>query len=115
MDLKTKRVYEQPKETDGYRVLVDRVWPRGMSKKKANIDLWLKDIAPSSELRKWFSHDREKWPEFKDRYFRELQEKPKLLKSIRDKAKEGRVTLVYGAKDEQFNNAVCLKEFIDAE
>ncbi|MFW6115126.1 MAG: DUF488 domain-containing protein [Thermodesulfobacteriota bacterium] len=112
MNVKTKRIYEQPDQTDGYRILVDRIWPRGISKKKANIDLWLKDIAPSSELRKWFYHEQEKWPEFKERYFQELRQKKDLVDLIRDKAKEGRVTLVYGAKNEQFNNAVCLKEFV---
>lgn len=114
MNVKTKRIYDQPKQTDGYRILVDRLWPRGVSKEKANIDLWLKDIAPSSELRTWYSHEREKWPEFKDKYFEELKQKTELIERIRDKARQGRVTLVYGAKDEQFNNAVCLKEFMDA-
>jgi uncharacterized protein YeaO (DUF488 family) len=114
MNVKTKRIYDQPDQTDGYRVLVDRLWPRGLNKEKANIDLWLKDIAPSRGLRRWFSHDREKWPEFKDRYFQELRQKKDLVELIRDKARQGRVTLLYGAKDEQFNNAVGLKEFIHA-
>lgn len=112
MNVKVKRIYDEPDKADGYRILVDRLWPRGFKKEKASIDLWLKDIAPSHELRKWFSHERERWPEFKNRYFQELRGKSDLVELIRDRATKGKVTLVYGAKDEQFNNAVCLKEFI---
>jgi len=112
MNVKVKRIYDQPDKTDGYRILVDRLWPRGLKKERASIDLWLKDIAPSHELRKWFSHEQQRWPEFKDRYFQELRKKSDSVELIREKAKRGKVTLVYGAKDEQFNNAVCLREFI---
>lgn len=111
MNLKTKRVYDPPEQSDGYRILVDRLWPRGLNKEKAHIHLWLRDIAPTSELRKWFSHDPKKWPEFKDRYFQELREKKELVELIQRKVREG-ATLLYAAKDEKYNNAVCLREFI---
>ncbi len=114
MSMKIRRVYDLPKKDDGYRILVDRVWPRGLTKEKAQIDSWLKDIAPSSDLRKWFSHDPEKWQEFKERYFKELKEKKNLIEFIEAKTRQGNVTLVYAAKDEQYNNAQCLKEFIRA-
>lgn len=110
--IKVKRVYQPPQETDGLRVLVDRLWPRGLTKEKAKIDLWLKDIAPSNALRKWFAHDPAKWEEFKKRYFQELKGKTELVKAIKDKIKEGTVSLVYGAKDLEHNNAVALKEYL---
>ena len=112
MNVKIKRIYDPPERTDGYRILVDRLWPRGVPKEKAHIDLWLRDIAPTGELRKWFAHDAKKWPEFKDRYFQELKEKKELIELIQTKAQQGNVTLVYAAKDEQHNNALYLKEFI---
>jgi len=110
--IKIKRIYEPPTEDDGFRILVDRLWPRGMSKDEAKIDLWLKDIAPSGGLRKWYAHDSKKWVEFKRRYFEELGGKRELVKLILEKRGKGTVTLLYGAKEEKFNNAVALKEYI---
>ncbi len=113
MMIKIKRPYQPPEETDGFRILVDRLWPRGVSKEKAKVDLWLKEIAPSDDLRKWFAHDPEKWSQFQKRYREELKNKNSLLSTIRDLEKEnGTVTLVYAAKDEKHNNAVVLKEKI---
>jgi len=111
--LKIKRVYDTPEEVDGFRILVDRLWARGLSKEKARIDLWLKDIAPSNELRKWYEHDPEKWPEFKKRYYSELNDKRELVDSIIEKAREGTVTLLYGSKETRLNNATALKEYIE--
>jgi len=97
------------------RILVDRLWPRGLSKEKAQVDLWLKDIAPSTELRKWFSHDPGKWTEFQARYRKELKSKAELLAELREKAAKGQVTLLYGAKDEVHNEAVVLKKLLHAK
>ena len=113
MYIKIKRVYDSFDESDGFRILVDRLWPRGLSKNKAKIDMWLKDIAPSNELRKWFGHKQDKWIEFRGRYFVELNKKRELIELIADKMEKGSVTLIYGAKDERFNNAVVLKEYIE--
>ena len=111
--IKIKRAYEKPSKEDGYRILVDRLWPRGITKNKARIDLWLKDISPSDELRKWFSHDPQKWDEFKKRYATEVSKKKELLQKIIDIEKEKRtITLVYAAKDKEHNNAVFLKGII---
>ena len=111
--IRVKRVYETPEIGDGFRILVDRLWPRGLTKERARIDLWLKDVAPSNELRKWFSHDPERWEEFKSQYFRELDnDKTELVKLILKKAEEGVVTLLYAAKNEDNNNAVALKDYI---
>ncbi len=110
--IKTRRVYNPP-EDDSYRILVDRLWPRGLSKEKGQIDLWLKDIGPSNELRKWFGHDPQKWDEFKNMFFQELDQKRELVDQIVEKAKEQDVVLLFGAKDEEHNNAVALKEYID--
>ena len=110
----TKRVYDLPCKDDGYRVLVDRLWPRGLGKSEAEIDAWLKDVAPSHELRRWFNHDPEKWSEFKSRYFQELAKKEKILQELRSKAAVGPVTLLYGAKDSEHNNAVALKEYLES-
>lgn len=107
-----KRVYEEPEKTDGFRILVDRVWPRGMTKEKAHVDLWLKDAGPSTALRKWFAHDPKKWDEFKKRYLKELKDKKEIIGQIKENAKNGTVTLVYSAKDEEHNQAVVLKEFL---
>ena len=107
--IKIKRVYEKPEKSDGQRVLVDRLWPRGVSKKEAALDLWLKEIAPSDTLRKWFNHDPEKWPEFEKRYQKELREKKELLSQLKDLESQHKIlTLVYGAKDEEHNQAVAL-------
>jgi uncharacterized protein YeaO (DUF488 family) len=110
--LRTKRIYDGNSEDDGLRILVDWLWPRGMSKEKAKVDFWLKDIAPSDDLRKWFVHDEKKWDEFKHRYYEELAQKTKLVNFIIGKSKQGNVTLLYGAKSEGFNNAVALKEYL---
>jgi uncharacterized protein YeaO (DUF488 family) len=111
--IRIKRVYEDPKKSDGTRVLVDRVWPRGLSKEKAGLDQWLKEIAPSAGLRKWFGHDPVKWTEFKRKYFTELDEKEDLVHWLLVKSKEGHLTLLYAAKDEKNNNAAALKEYLE--
>jgi uncharacterized protein YeaO (DUF488 family) len=110
--LRLKRVYEPTAPEDGVRVLIDRLWPRGLTKKKAAIDHWMKDIAPSSELRKWFGHAPERWTEFRNRYMEELRQHMALLDQIRDLAKEGTVTLLFGAHDEEHNDAVVLQEVL---
>jgi uncharacterized protein YeaO (DUF488 family) len=112
MKIKLKRAYEKPEKTDGTRILVDRLWPRGLTKRKASIDLWLKEIAPSTELRKWFGHDPKKWRSFRGRYQRELKRHPDQLKLIKNKAKEETITLIYGARDQEHNEAVVLKRFL---
>jgi uncharacterized protein YeaO (DUF488 family) len=109
---KLKRAYEDPELEDGIRILVERLWPRGVTKKKAALDLWMKEIAPTTELRKWFDHDPAKWPEFQKRYLKELEGQKDLAKELRQKEREGMVTLVYGAKDEEHNSAVVLKSFL---
>lgn len=111
MSLKIKRVYEGSSKEDGFRILVDRIWPRGMTKEKAAIDLWLKEIAPSTELRKWFDHDPEKFNDFKKRYQKELKENKEAVEQVKQQLKKGKVTLVYSAKDEEHNQAVVLKYF----
>jgi uncharacterized protein YeaO (DUF488 family) len=114
MAVQVKRVYEKPAKGDGFRVLVDRVWPRGVSKADLKIDQWLKTVAPSTELRKWFGHDPDKWNEFKRRYFKELQSCKDELAPLWEKATGGPLTLVFAAKNEQFNNAVALKEYLES-
>ena len=112
--IKIKRVYDAPAKDDGYRILVDRLWPRGVSKEKAKVDLWLKEIAPSNELRTQFCHDPKKWGTFQKKYETELKDKGELLRKIRQMEKEkGTVTLVYSAKDEEHNNAVALSTFLN--
>jgi uncharacterized protein YeaO (DUF488 family) len=107
--IRLKRVYEPPSKEDGYRVLVDRLWPRGLSKEKAKADIWMKEIAPSDGLRKWFSHDPARWEEFRERYAKELEKKSGLLKELRALLKEKKtITLLYAAKDVEHNNAVAL-------
>jgi uncharacterized protein YeaO (DUF488 family) len=113
MSIKIKRIYDEPVKTDGYRILVDRLWPRGLTKEKAKIDLWLKEIAPSNELRQWYSHDPNKWQEFKNRYYKELKNKKDLIDTIRQK--KGIVTLLFGSKEEKLNNAVALKEYLETK
>jgi uncharacterized protein YeaO (DUF488 family) len=112
MTIKLKRAYEPAAKADGTRVLVDRLWPRGVSKKAARIALWLREIAPSAELRKWFGHDPEKWSQFKKKYFRELDANTDAVDQLRKLIRGGTVTLVYGAKDEEHNDAVALKEYL---
>ena len=111
--VKLKRAYEKPDKTDGTRILVDRLWPRGLTKRKAAIDLWLKEIAPSTELRKWFGHDPKKWRHFRGRYQTELKHHADQLELIKSKTKEGTVTLIYGARDQEHNEAVILKQFLE--
>jgi uncharacterized protein YeaO (DUF488 family) len=110
--IKLKRVYEDPSPEDGLRVLVDRLWPRGLTKERAAVDIWLKDVAPSTELRKWFGHDPDKWKEFQTRYRKELREKKDLLDSLRQKSKGHTVTLLYGARDQEHNEALVLKALL---
>lgn len=113
MSIAIKRVYEPPAPTDGTRLLVDRLWPRGMRKEDAHVDHWMKDIAPSDALRKWFHHDPVHWDEFDRRYRAELADKGELLDEIRAMAAKGPVTLVYGAKDEANNQAVILARLLN--
>ena len=113
MGIRIKRVYEPPSSRDGRRILVDRLWPRGMSKADAKIDYWPKDIAPSRELRKWFGHDPERWSEFKRRYFRELESKPDTVRALLDYVRAGTVTFLYGSKERRLNNVVALKKYVE--
>lgn len=111
--IRLKRVYELPEKTDGFRILVDRLWPRGVSKQKADLGIWYKDVAPSTELRKWFAHDPDKWPEFKRRYISELRENREALDRLKEIIrKEKNVTFVYAARDTVHNEAVVLKEVL---
>ncbi len=113
--LKLKRVYDPVSHADGTRVLVERLWPRGLSRAKLHVDAWLKDVGPSTELRKWFSHDPEKWSRFRTRYFRELDARPDVWRPLVSAARRGTVTFVYSAHDEQHNNAVALKDYVRAK
>jgi uncharacterized protein YeaO (DUF488 family) len=110
--IKLKRAYETHSRDDGKRILVERLWPRGLTKLQAKIDLWLKDVAPSTELRRWFGHDPEKWNEFRQRYQKELKQKDELIKLLKRKAKAGTITLIYAARDEEHNGALVLKQFL---
>jgi len=114
MKLKIKRVYDKPAEEDGTRILVDRLWPRGLTKQKAKVDVWLKDIAPSTELRKWFAHDPEKWKEFIKKYKKELHENKEQAAILKEYLRQGTVTLVYGARDELHNEALVIKELFSS-
>lgn len=111
--IKVKRVLEPPAPEDGKRFLVDRLWPRGLKKEAVVRDGWLKEVAPSSALRKWFRHDLSKWEEFRRRYFEELKKKPESWQPLLEAARRGEVTLLFAAKDEHHNNAVALKEFLE--
>ncbi|VVB85912.1 Uncharacterised protein [uncultured archaeon] len=111
--IKLKRVYEEPSKDDGLRILVERLWPRGLTKERAAVDLWLKDAAPSPELRKWFGHEPEKWDEFCKRYWADLERKNEIIELLKKKSREGIVTFVYAAKDEEHNGAVALKKFLE--
>jgi len=111
--IQLKRVYEKPSRKDGVRILVDRLWPRGLTKERAAVNLWLKDVAPSSELRKWFGHDPAKWKEFQMRYRKELRQKKDALMLLKQKSEDRTVTLVYGARDEQHNEAVVLRKIVE--
>jgi uncharacterized protein YeaO (DUF488 family) len=112
-NLRIKRVYDEPDREDGKRILVDRLWPRGLTKEKAKVDLWLKDLAPSTELRKWFAHDAAKWEEFQTRYLEELKTKKDQLSLLKLEAAKRTVTLVYGARDQQHNEAVILQRLLE--
>jgi len=112
--LRIKRVYDEPSGEDGVRILVDQIWPRNITKNKARVDLWLKEVAPSNELRRWFGHQDQKWDEFKQRYYQELENKEHLIKLITEKLTSGNVTILFGAKNRNHNNAVALKEYIDS-
>ena len=111
--IRLKRVYEKPSRTDGLRILVDRLWPRGLTKQRAAVTLWLKDVAPSTELRKWFGHEPARWKQFQSRYRKELRKKKDALKLLRQKAKTHTVTLLYGARDEEHNEALVLKKVLE--
>ncbi len=111
-DIHTKRVYEPAASQDGFRVLVDRLWPRGMTKEKVKADLWMKDVAPSTTLREWYHQDRTMWEEFKNRYFRELDANQASVELLLEKAELGRLTLLYGARDAEYNQAVVLREYL---
>ncbi|NLX09146.1 MAG: DUF488 domain-containing protein [Chloroflexi bacterium] len=115
MKVQTKRIYEEPGEADGFRVLVDRLWPRGVSKEKARLDLWLKDIAPSPELRQWFAHDPAKWDEFRSRYEAELRANEPALAVLREHLAQGTVTLLYATSDTVHNSAAVLRDFLTRE
>jgi uncharacterized protein YeaO (DUF488 family) len=112
--IRLKRVYDPPAGEDGYRILVERLWPRGISKERAGIDLWLKDAGASPELRTWFGHDPERWEEFRRRYFLEIGQRPELVKALREAIrKKGTVTFLFAARDTEHNNAVALREFLE--
>ncbi len=113
MMIQVKRAYEPNSKNDGVRFLVERLWPRGVKKADLEVEAWIKDVAPSTELRRWFQHDPAKWSEFRRRYFRELEKHPDAWQPLVAQASRGRITLVYSAHDTEHNNAVALKEFLD--
>ncbi len=111
--IQVKRIYEQSAESDGYRVLVERLWPRGVSKERANFDLWLKEIAPSPQLQQWYAHDPQKWDEFQKRYWAELGQASAAVGQLRQLLERGTLTLIYSARDEQHNSAIVLNAFLE--
>ncbi len=111
--IQTKRVYEEPGARDGKRFLVERLWPRGMKKEAVQLDAWLKEVAPSDTLRRWYHHDPDKWEEFRRRYKAELDKKPEAWQPIMEAARRGKVTLLYSARDTERNNAVALEEYLE--
>jgi uncharacterized protein YeaO (DUF488 family) len=113
--IKLKRAYEKPSRADGARILVERLWPRGLSKERAAVDLWLKEVAPSPELRKWFGHDPARWQQFQKRYWKELEENEEAVRLLKQKGKQGTVTLVYAARDAEHNSALALKRFLEGQ
>jgi len=115
MDIRTKRIYEPLDPDEGYRVLVDRVWPRGMSKEKARIDSWLKELAPSKELRQWFGHDPSRWEKFRKHYFEELAEHKEQLDRLGEMARNGPLTLLFSSRETRYNNAVALKAYLESQ
>ena len=112
--IRVKRAYDDPSPRDGQRVLVERLWPRGLTKARAAIDFWHKEVAPSAELRRWFGHDAAKWPEFRRRYLKELRHNPQAVDLLRRKAKRGPLTLVYAARDDEHNSAVVLNDYLES-
>jgi uncharacterized protein YeaO (DUF488 family) len=112
VDVRVKRAYDEPADSDGYRVLIDRLWPRGVSKARARLDEWARDLAPSDELRRWFGHDPARFDEFRRRYAKELAAREERLEELRARARAGAVTLVYGARDTEHNDAVVLAEIL---
>ncbi|GGF75250.1 hypothetical protein GCM10011402_29940 [Paracoccus acridae] len=112
VDIRIARDYDKGGQDDGARILVDRLWPRGLSKKDLDLDDWIKDIAPSAELRKWFDHDPEKWVGFQNRYWAELADNPEAIEQLMTWCRKGRVTLLYGAKDREHNQAVVLRDYL---
>jgi len=111
--IKLKRAYEKPSRDDGLRILVERLWPRGLTRERAAVDLWLKEVAPSPELRKWFGHGPARWERFQKRYWKELEENEEAVQLLKQKGKQGTVTLVYAARDEKHNGALALKRFLE--
>ena len=112
VDVHTKRIYDPPDPGDGYRVLIDHVWPRGVSRERAELDRWARELAPSDGLRRWFDHVPERFDEFRARYRTELEQQGELLEQLRSRARQGRVTIVYAARDREHNNAVVLAELL---
>jgi uncharacterized protein YeaO (DUF488 family) len=112
MEIMLKRAYQDPSATDGPRVLVERLWPRGVSKERARVDLWLKDAAPSTDLRRWFGHDPDRWPEFRRRYYAELKTRPESLAELAPLLERGPVTFIYGSREERYNAAVALRDYL---
>lgn len=116
MRIRLKRVYEEVADDDGYRVLVDRIWPRGVAKDKAKLDAWHKELAPSNKLRRWFGHDRERWDEFSKAYRAELDDcDPRVIDELREHAREDRLTLLFAARDIEYNNAVVLADYLEKQ
>ncbi len=113
--IRLKRAYEPPTDDDGTRILVERLWPRGVTKERAAIDLWLKELAPSAELRKWYSHDQTRWAEFRLRYWSELEQKAEAIRDLKRRLEEGPVTFVYAAKDEEHNSAILLRDYLERD
>jgi len=114
IEIRIKRVYEKPDDADGCRILVDRLWARGLSREKAKVDVWAKEIAPSTELRRWYGHDPDKWAEFKSRYATELETKPGQVEALLRNIQAGIVTFLYSSKEQQLNNACALKEYLES-
>ena len=115
MSIALKRVYETPAPSDGCRILVERLWPRGLSKANAKVDLWSKETAPSAELRRWFNHEPDKWEEFKRRYFKELEDQQEALSPLLERVRAGQVTFVFASRETRFNNSVALKEYVERD
>ncbi len=113
MPIHVKRVYEPPRAEDGYRLLVDRLWPRRLSRAALKLDAWMKEVAPSHELRRWFAHDESRWEEFQRRYFEELDRRPALIEELLERARHGTLTLLFAARDQAHNNAVALKNYLE--